>query len=342
MKIVEYVLFGLLVVLGTICSVSDIRTGIVHNKVLILFVGIGFIVDIVYYVVMARDLILLFLLNFGTASILSMILYFTHSLAGGDCKLITVLSLLYPAGMYMSYGNNNDTLFVSICFGVLYGYIYLLADGIWRLISGDRKISKEYVFRYLGSSLKSYFRALVYEALISLLFMIAGDYLGFKNTWIEWIICGVVTIISSRSKTMKNTTLVLITIFAVIVLSLVFSVIPFSLNPVAYSFTAVLILCQMLIRTNLYETIPTSQVKKGMILSLPSSVIMQNSGIEGMPKLSLEDLSSRLTDSEAERIKLWGENENTPNSIVILRKIPFAVFIFLGYLSYYLLWRVVS
>ena len=76
------------------------------------------------------------------------------------------------------------------------------------------------------------------------------------------------------------------------------------------------------------------------ILSVYSSMIMQHSRVKGLPGLSTEDLKSRLTEDEAESIKRWGKTEKGLSEIAVVRRIPFAVFIFLGYITYFVIWRI--
>ena len=73
-----------------------------------------------------------------------------------------------------------------------------------------------------------------------------------------------------------------------------------------------------------------------MILSQVSSLLMQNSRIEGLPPVSDESLDSRLTTEEAESIVRWSKTKNGLKQITIVRKIPFAVFITSGALAYLL------
>ena len=77
-----------------------------------------------------------------------------------------------------------------------------------------------------------------------------------------------------------------------------------------------------------------------MILSMGASLLMQRSRVRGLPGISSEDLKSRLTEEETESIKRWAKSKKI-ESLLIVKKIPFAVFIFLGFISYFLIWSVV-
>ena len=72
-----------------------------------------------------------------------------------------------------------------------------------------------------------------------------------------------------------------------------------------------------------------------------SSMLMQNSKVKGLPGVSSEDLRDRLSEDEAESVRRWGKTPKGQNTIAIVKKIPFAVFIAMGYLTYLVVWSVI-
>lgn len=342
MQLLEVFLLILLVALGAIATCTDLKSGIIPNRYIAVFSALGGVLDAVYYIVFARDIAGLFFANVVSVVIMSLILFYTHSLAGGDCKLIAALALAFPARMYLVYRNTTVTLFLTVAFAILYGYVFFLGMSIWKLIIGDNKPGKGFVKGYLLNYLKSYLVAFIYVTCINLLFAVIDGQVMHISPQIVVVICMAVAWLSNRIAFLRKLSVVIGLTFLAIVLSIYLKALPISLNPTTYLITAVLVLCQMAIRTNLYETIQTSRVKKGMILSVYSSMIMQNSRVKGLPGLSTEDLKSRLTEEEAESIKRWGKTEKGMSEITIVRKIPFAAFIFLGYITYFVVWRIVG
>ena len=124
MQWLECFLLILLVGLGAISTYTDLKSGIIPNRYIAVFSVVGGIVDAIYYIFFAGDTAGLFLANAGSVIILSLILFYTHSLAGGDCKLLAALALVYPAGMYAMYGDKTVTLFLTVAFAILYGYVF--------------------------------------------------------------------------------------------------------------------------------------------------------------------------------------------------------------------------
>jgi len=144
-----------------------------------------------------------------------------------------------------------------------------------------------------------------------------------------------------KSVLLKKWILVICVYLLNIGIGLFFRFLPFSLNPENYIMVVVLLIFQMTIKTILYEEIKIADLKKGMILSTISSMMMQNSRVRGLPSVSTEDLKSRLTEEQVNSICRWSKSRKI-ETITIVRKIPFAIFIFSGFLSYFVIWGVIK
>ena len=180
MIIIEFLFTVAFILLGIITSISDVREGRIYNKTLLGFVLPGIVLCVIYYGYFARDLFWLFMINFGIIAFISLILFYTHSFAGGDCKLTLVMALLYPANEYLVYGKSDVTLYFALCLAILYGYFYLLYFSIYSLVNGRTRLTREYVKGYLENFLKSFLSASGYICLINLFFC---------HSWLVWDIC---------------------------------------------------------------------------------------------------------------------------------------------------------
>ena len=122
-----------------------------------------------------------------------------------------------------------------------------------------------------------------------------------------------------------------------IILAVTNRIMPIDLNARSYIIILVSALIQSLMIEFNYETIKTEDVQKGMILSLPTTILFMNSRVKGLPKLSNEDLSSRLTEEEAASVRRWRTTSTGRDEIIIVRKIPFGIFISAGVFLYFIL-----
>jgi preflagellin peptidase FlaK len=111
----------------------------------------------------------------------------------------------------------------------------------------------------------------------------------------------------------------------------------FAVDVERYVLVILLLLCQMMAKTGLYETIQVKKLKKGMILSSYTSMLLQNSRVRGLPGVSMEDLRNRLSETEVASVKRWAASRKV-EEIVVVKKIPFAIFLLMGFATYFIVW----
>lgn len=339
MKIVEILLGISFLITGVVATATDWKEGFIYNKMLLTATGVAIILNGIYYLFFARPYLLLYFSNVLVVILLSLILFYTHSFAGGDCKLACVLALLYPARYYVNYAGMNITLFFSIGFAILWGYVFLLSSSVKDILSHKANLSVSYIKEYLMRYVKSFIVAMIYIVLINLSVMILTNNGIPVSTWILRFICIGFAMFVSRKPIFRNKYVIAATLILDIGLSICLKVIPFSVHLENYFLVMVLLICQMAISTGLYETIPIDTLKKGMILSLGASVLLQNSRVRGLPGISTEDLKSRLSADEVMSIQRWGNGKDI-KEITIVKKVPFAIFLGLGFLTYFIIWSV--
>ena len=288
-----------------ICTRSDLSKGIIPNRIIFIFAACAIILDILYYSLFARDLAFDFIFNLIVVSFISIYLFYTHSFAGGDCKMAIVLALLYPARYYVIYGNNDITLIFALGFALLAGYIYLLINSIMQIVTKRAKLSAAYIKGFLLDFFKSYISAMAYIVLLNCIFLALQNIGIYINIWISHALCIFIAWGVGRYPKLKKLYFLIPTIFLTASISVITHTMPISLNPGNYTLVLILLLCQMTIKTTIYETVRVDQLSKGMILTTFSSVLMQSSITKGLPGVSTEDLKSRLTDEQVESIQIW-------------------------------------
>ena len=340
MAVLEVLLAILMLALGALTIRTDLLEGMVYNKHLFLFLMAGAFVDFIYYGIFVRDIAIDFLANLILVVAISMVLFYTHSFAGGDCKLSIMLALLYPARYYVVYSESVYTLFWSIAIAIFYGYIYLLAAAVKSLLQGKNELPKDYVRNFVYAFLKSFLITMLYISLINLIMVILNASGIYINSWMVRFICIGLAWMVGNYHIFRETAACIAVLLLDVVLAVCLHVVPFSISAGNYILVGVLLLCQMTINTNLYEELEIMKLKKGMILSTFSSMLMQGSRVRGLPDISSENLRDRLTEGEIESIKRWGVGNNIER-IQIVKKVPFAIFIVLGYATYFIIWSFV-
>lgn len=337
MYVVE-VLLGL--TLLSICiksTVTDIKNGFIYNHDIKKAFAIGIALNAIYYLFFVQDIFIEYLWNLGVILFMQWLLYKTNSFAGGDFKLGITIAFLYPARMYIAYKGIVITLFFYLGFAIFYGYLYLLVSSIKRIIRHQSSLNFHYIITYTKSFLISYARASLYIFAITLLASKLGEYIFFPS-WMLWLICMLMSLESRKLSFLKSKKVLIVVALLDAILSVMQKTIPFSIYPETYLFSGIMLLCQMVISSTLYEVVATANVKSGMILSTSSSLLMQSSRVKGLPGISSENLNDRLTDEQVVSIKRWGNTKSGTNQVIIMRKIPFAIFLLMGIMTYFIIW----
>ncbi|MGF0019896.1 hypothetical protein [Sporofaciens sp. SGI.106] len=341
MSWIEILYLLVIIFLSATVIKSDLVDGMVYNKTLVVFLIFGICMDIIYYGFFCREMIAPFLMNIIVVTITSLFLFYTNCFAGGDCKLIIVLSLIYPAKCYISYANSLITVVFTVGIAIFGGYIYLLVSSICALFRKKSEMTGEYIKGYLLMFTRSFFTALVYISAVNLLLNLLNTVGVIVPVWVTRIICIALSWGVGKYSIFRKGIFFIPLIIVDIVLAVVLKSIPFSIYPENYILVVILLVCQMTIKTNLYEKIPINELKRGMILTMGETVMMQNSRVRGLPKISSEDLGDRLTNDEVESVKRWAKGRKI-ETVTIVKKIPFAAFIALGFISYWCFWRIMS
>ena len=318
---------------------SDIKDGMIYNRTLLVYFVIAVLLDVVFYGFFANDLLSVFLENVVVLFIAGCALFYTHSFAGGDCKLVIVLSLLYPGTSYLVYGTSKLTLILALGIAILLGYSYLIVLSLMKIITKKNKLS----LSMIKSSIIAFFKAFLTSALyVSMLDVLLGSILAHVitiNVWIVRAICLFCAwVVNSRTVFKKWYMLLLVTIINLL-FAVMFHVLPVSTNIESYGIVIFLLGCQLVAKTNLYDKRKIEGLKSGMILSTYSSMMLQNSRVRGLPCVSTEDLRSRLSEEEVLAIRRWAKNRDV-KELVIVKKIPFALFLGLGFIIYFVIWSI--
>ena len=251
MLVLEIIMMTGLMVVGILSSATDIKYGKIINRLLLGFAIVAVILDALYYGLFARTLIVPFIMNNMIVMIVALFLFYSHSFAGGDTKLTCVLSLMYPAGLYMETGGNKLTLFFAIGFAILFGYGYMLISAFVQMIRKRNTISVDYIKQSVRNFLKSYIVAMIYISLISLLSLFWHGDRSIIGESILRVICLIIAWAIGKLKILKKWYVWGIVLALDIVLSIILKKIPFSLNPENYILVTVLLLCQITIGTYL-------------------------------------------------------------------------------------------
>jgi len=83
-----------------------------------------------------------------------------------------------------------------------------------------------------------------------------------------------------------------------------------------------------------YQLIPTSKAAKGMIPAAETVIRFRGSRVRGLPSDPSEQLTAKMSGEEAEAVRRWETSAGGQAEIWIVRKVPFAFMIALGFTAW--------
>ena len=341
---IEYLILLYLLFICLVAAVTDWKRGKIYNKWLIIGICPGIILVFLYYF-WHKNLIPMFLTNLLSAFVTA-VLFFAWKLWGaGDSKLWLFVNFLYPAGWYAV---TDKMLFPSMVMFMLIfieAYIYLLGESLWlTAFHRERAVVFQQEDQQRRIPVEQLWDIIFSISFLSLIYTACGFVLGdyFNSNRIFFSLIGILMtnkLVSSRIPYKKIWTISMLVIYSLISFgffggydfkTLVMTVLLVTVTHFSLRFTD---------RFN-YEWIRTCDIKAGMILSYFAIQQFYGSRVKGLPHSTDETTKFRITQEEADSIKRWEKSKYGKEQIMVVRYIPFAVFILIGMITYLIgVWR---
>lgn len=332
MIVIEIFQFLLIFITGIIACYTDIKKGIIQNKLILISGIIGISFDVIYYIVFAKSLFNELLKNAIFLIIISVLMYAFHIWAGGDCKFLILLSLIYPARYYWYYNNSRFTFWVFMALTFSVGFVYIIFDSVCNFIKNRN--SQRAFFIKLKYVMINYVKNIIYlTALRHICSIFLGDKIQISNA-VYFVICVAFVFGINQIKIFKSWIVVAVVFLFDIVMSIITKYIPVSVDWLNYVLLFGIMVARVFAESYNYEKIKTDNIKAGMVISQKDSMLFSQSRVKGLPGISDETLKSRITQEEADSIKRWKNSKFGLSELTVVRKIPFAVFIVIGLVLY--------
>ena len=339
MIVCELLLLLELVLLGVYVIYTDLKAGIVKNKAIGCAISIGVLINIVYYTFFARPFLGLFIRNLLVIVILAVFLFLKHYWGGGDSKLLICLILLIPGRLY----DADESIPGLICLIIMFllAYIYVIFESIHGLMRGEhfekpQKVKPETFLQIVRDYLVFYMVLRLFNSLMLLLFPTYYQ----SNTMIIMLVNMMIILSLSDLKILKKKGMIC-ALLVLFIGSLVVSKDSGFQNVTQIIRNILIIGVAFLIRYFVsgynYQEIKTSEVKKGMILSSATVLSFSKSRVKDLPNTFTEDMRDRITEAQAQAVQRWGKSKSGSDTIVIVKKIPFAIFLVVGTFIYVLI-----
>lgn len=323
---IEALMVATMMMAGIYSSISDIRKSIVPNKILILASSIGIVLHILYFAIGTGDYYPTWLLNMIIADALSVLMYLNKMWAAGDSKLFVVMYFLFPPRLLDA--NTFEHSIVPYILIFVPAIIWIIIDTIYRYIKHEKHYFKKVATKDLIKNiLYIYIEATAFYRLFAMLWL---SFIQNNELFCSAIIL-VYAVICSNCAVFRKW-------YAVCVHGIII-IISWIINNTAFSLpdakTALIILgvigFQEIISVFNYQCIPTNSVRKGMIIASRTAITFQKSKVHDLPVTLDESLASKITEEQAAAVKRWEKSVSGEHEIWIVRKVPFAIIIFLGF-----------
>jgi len=333
MIIIEAILVTVLICTCIYVTITDLKHGIIQNKVLGLAGVVGIIANAIYYLAYAKYFVIAFALNFTVMILISIVFYVLHIWAAGDSKLLILTVFLIPARFYFD-GNNVAATVVIMIIIFSIAFLYVIGESICLGIKEKNLFQIGIIKTDIRNMIKQYIKCTCLVTLLGIFLRLIIPEFYEQNIELIMIINMVVVLLSYNIKLFDKIIPLLILILVTIV-CFVFTVSEsVNINFKIYPLVLVVMILRMIAEKYNYKTIPTSNVEKGMVLSYSTVMFFTPSSIKGLPHATTEDIRSKINDDEVESIKRWEHSKYGQPTITIVRKIPFAIFISIGTVIY--------
>lgn len=329
--------------LGVVSAYTDFKEKKIYNKSILIAVIISIFTYVVFYKEIEIIYIKNYIINILISIIISLLFYYFKIWAAGDAKLFIAITLMIPYQIYETCTKNVfPALFLLIMiFGIAFIYIVFETLYLWikdrdkfQKLKGN-SIKKEDIKDFIIQYFMGYF-LIMFVRNITNIFM---PWFQTYNGGLALICNMLILLFSYRIITTKKK--IYVTLIVSFILNCIYYLIygiTFGVMDIKIFAIVIAIMSFRLVSEKYnYEEIEVKDLKPRMILSFGSVMKFYTSRVKGLPKNTTETTDSRLNEEEIESIKRWSKTKKGEKTIVIVRHMPFAPFILLGEILFFIL-----
>lgn len=332
---IDSFVFIIFLMLSVLSIYYDYRENRIPNKMIIPFLALAVLLKTIHLVNDSRQYLGLFLFCIMEAIVISFCFYKLKIWAGGDTKLFILMSILVPSVVYKNGRQESIIAIVIIIYSL--SFIYIILESIYLNFKQEEVVSKKnnnkqnYLGLFLGWLFIFSVIGLIQNCFILFLYDI---YYRFYILIMLFKVIIVLVIGKYYSRVSPIIKSFIILLYFVSICMCFNNNILLSFDIRNITLVTIIFLIRLWAGRYNYQKINVKDLKKGMILSAGTVVGFINSNIEGLPENISEDMSARLSDEEIDSILKWSDSKYGIKEIIIVRRIPFAIFISIGFAVY--------
>ena len=329
------------IALGVVSSITDFKNKKIYNKNIIIAVGLSGLTYLIFFKQIEN--LQSYLINLIITIIISFIFFYLKIWAAGDAKLFLAIVFMIPFELYEVSDKNifPALLLLIMMFSIAFIYVVFETFYLWgkdedrlnkiQITNIDKTKVKDFILQYF----MGYFIILFINNIVLKFFM------EFKinNGGLMLLFNMLVLIFTYRIIKGKRKSLIVTSVFAILnfMYYALFGLQIYSLNIKMLIIVLIILIFRTISEKYNYEEIKIIDLKPSMILSYESVIKFYSSRVKGLPRTTTETTDSRLTETEVESIKRWSKTTKGQDTIIIVRHMPFAPFIFVGEVLFFIL-----
>lgn len=325
----DSLMMTLILFMSVVFCVEDFKNKRIYNKWVIPICVLGIVLHLLLGFNFT-SLLKIYLLSLLLMIIISILLYYFEIWAGGDSKLFIAFTACLPYWCIDKFSYMSVIYVLILIFSI--SFVYIIGESLYLCFRGEKNLKSKDIF-----NINMMLRMLMYSGIYSLIRFVESFVLGdiyFRYSTLLYLI-NIFILLYIRKYDyilVKKKIIYCICIWGIYTL-----VKGFKFDNIAWNITFVvgLFLFRWFAEQYNYKEIKTEDVTEGMVLSYMTVSSFLKSKVKGLPKYTLESIRTRITSEEAESIRRWKKSKYGKDTIIIVRKIPFAIFICIGFITFF-------
>lgn len=351
MSIIHYYVISIILIfiIGITSSITDFKYGKIYNKYLKIIIIIGIANISFFYFFGSYNLNLKpYLINLFIAFFISYLLYYLGIWAAGDGKLFFTFLLLIP---YDFYNVKTNIVFfpgvMILFFSFTSAFFYFGFETIILLLRDIYNKKNKFVFKKIEkTNVKSIAKLIIKFILIYIFSVVIDQFIFNKFNFfykynqnsillLRLLLIFLLTSLDNNKINLLIAVFTFIYLFNVEIRSQLLMVFNNSINLKLFLIIIIFMLLKYLGSKYNYKKIKLENLRKGMILSKNTVLLFQLLNLDFSIKHLLE--KQVLTVKEVEIVKNRAYENKKMHEIQIVRKVPFAPFIFGGVIIFFII-----
>lgn len=310
-------------------SYKDFKEGIIPNYVILAGFFIGLLCHITLLVLGYGPFYPSWLINMLIADAFAFVIFWGKLWAAGDAKLFMVLFFLSPPRIFDADQLSNSIM--PYIFIFIPALVWILGDSIIRFVKKEPR-KKQYfnVKKWLISFFLTMIEITGFHSLLRVLFPAFAE----TNELLIFVLIMAYAYFCGSTESMRKWYVVLIHALFSVVIWIICGWEIAAPDIRSYLILLIVMAIQVIASMYNYQLIQTAKTAKGMILSAETIIMFQKSKVHSLPADPSEQLTAKLTEEEAAAVRRWETTAKGEPMIWIVRKVPFAFMIGLGFMAW--------